>query len=852
MTSNPNLDILMEKIFDHEDVVNRIMETDDMFELYSLCQKIQKGYTFEEFLEFFEDLVYVCLDEAEDLKEELEKNTDKIKEVEEKQLSDVSGGVSGTQKLAASALASLMFATPAGAASPKSSGSASSNAGVHLGKGKSEDLPNWLNDDEDEKPQKKVSLGEKIKNGFNKFLDGVWNNKGKILLSSAALLGGGAYLASQSGKLSDNLKDYFENKDEIKRLKHKRNVLTSTDESINDKRTRKNKLDEEIKSLEDEKKSLEEEIESLEEKPQDDDGDDEREKEATLKRLEEKLKRLQAERYELDRDVEFWDANHEKKDMYDILSKSIKVKEGKGLFSRLTSDLSGVATLATIGGGVATAISALTKLVNKGASMASDVNNLRYYWTNSADTVAVIREQIKIKTQIEETKGYNSEEGRKKLRGAFDSMVRGQEGAKDQIMSFFTQFVSELEAGKIGASSSELPPPKVLVFNGPSGTGKTYMAKLLSAALTKVDPYIVTANDVLDASRASYGDMSYGFLYGNTKQGSSGKDGALSNMNMNTLASYLKATEGTVRVVVVDEWDKLYRKDNTGRFPETHALDETFRSIIDNRLKDHNGNYIDLTGAVFICTTNETTASLQGRIKVDEIGVLREVVVDEDGNPVLDGYGEAKTVKPIKDRTGTQTVVPHDGSLMARLSGSICYFDELKVEDYEDIARDALGDDRIIRNADDYIANGKPNKVSLRERLTHHGLGGIIISDKGYELISEYAAEMKNGARSIVGAGGTNTGSVSSNLSNAVSDYISRLENEGKSYHNLMLWAKPEIGRDSTGRKVVKFDIEAIRYDDYDNYDKCLEDCNKKEAEEVKNEQETVLGDEQPGSVTVG
>ncbi len=819
MTSNPNLDILMEKIFDHEDVVNRIMETDDMFELYSLCQKIQKGYTFEEFLEFFEDLVYVCLDEAEDLKEELEKNTDKIKEVKEKQLSDVSGGVSGTQKLAASALASLMFSTPAGAASPKSSGSASSNAGVHLGKGKSADLPNWLNDDEDEKHQKKVSLGEKIKNGFNKFLDGVWNNKGKIFLSSAALLGGGAYLASQSRKLSDNLKDYQKNKDDIKMLNHQLDVLTSPTNSAQEK------LDE-LKKL----------------KSKGELSADEKAKKEMLEKEESQLKD----------DSTLWSERRNSDDYLKLINSSIKAKKSGSFFGKITSGLSGMATLATIGGGVTSAIAALTKIVNKGASMASDVNNLRYYWTNGTETVAAVREQLKIKTQIEETKDYNSEEGRKNLRSAFDSMVRGQEGAKDQIMSFFTQFVSELEAGKIGASSSELPPPKVLVFNGPSGTGKTYMAKLLSAALTKVEPYIVTANDVLDASRVSYSDMSYVFLYGNTKQGSSGKDGALSNMNMNTLASYLKATEGTVRVVVVDEWDKLYRKDTTGRFPETHALDETFRSIIDNRLKDHNGNYIDLTGVVFICTTNETMASLQGRIKVDEIGVLREVVVDEDGNPVLDGYGEAKTVKPIKDRTGTQTVVPHDGSLMARLSGSICYFDELKVEDYEDIARDALGDERIIRNADDYVANGKPNKVSLRERLTHHGLGGIVISDKGYELISEYAAEMKNGARSIVGAGGTNTGSVSSNLSNAVSDYISRLENEGKSYHNLMLWAKPEIGRDSTGRKVVKFDIEAIRYDDYDNYDKCLEDCNKKESEEVKNEQETVLGDEQPGSVTVG
>ena len=817
MTSNPNLDILMEKIFDHEDVVNRIMETDDMFELYSLCQKIQKGYTFEEFLEFFEDLVYVCLDEAEDLKEELEKNTDKIKEVEEKQLSDVSGGVSGTQKLAASALASLMFATPAGAASPKSSGSASSNAGVHLGKGKSEDLPSWLKAAEDEKPKKKVSLGEKIRNGFNKFLDVVWDNKGKILLGSAALIGGGAYLASQSEKFSDNLKNRSENKAEIKKLEHQRDVLTSPTNSA------QKKLDELAELNSKTNRSKEEE---------------------------EKLKRLKEQKSQLQEDAALWDRRN--KDEPQLIKDSIEAKKQERFFSQVTNGLSGVSTVAALGGGVTTAINAITKFVGKVASTASDLNNLRYYWANGAETMSAIREQLRIRTQIEETKDYNSEEGRKKLRGAFDSMVRGQEGAKDQIMSFFTNFVNELRQKEIGSSGPDTLAPKVLVFNGPSGTGKTYMAKLLSAALTKIDPYIITASDVLDAS--SYG-VSYGFLYGKTKQGNGGKDSALSNMNVNTLESYLKATEGAVRVVIVDEWDKIYRRDTYGnRLPATHPLDETLRSIVDNKLKDQNGNVIDLTGTVFVFTTNETTASLKGRIIVDEHERFRQVEVDENGDPVLDYYGEEKTITPIKDRTGTQTLVPHDGSLMRRLnsSGSICYFDELKVEDYEDIARDALGDDRTIRNVNDYTAKGTPNKVSLKERLTHYGLGGIIISDKGYKLISEYAAEVKSGARSIVGAGGSNSGSVSGNLSAAVNEYISRLENAEKSYSNLMLWARPEIGRDSTGQKVVKFKIEALRYDDYDNYDKCLEDCNKKEAEEAKNEQETVPSDEQPRSATVG
>ena len=93
MNSNPNLSILMEKLFDREDVVDQIMKTDDMTELYELCQKVHGGYTFEEFIDFFESLVCICLDEAKDLKEFMENNADKIDKLSEKDLKNISGEV---------------------------------------------------------------------------------------------------------------------------------------------------------------------------------------------------------------------------------------------------------------------------------------------------------------------------------------------------------------------------------------------------------------------------------------------------------------------------------------------------------------------------------------------------------------------------------------------------------------------------------------------------------------------------------------------------------------------------------------------------------------------------------------
>lgn len=792
MTSNSNLELLMEKIFDHSDIVDKIMKTDDMFELYALCQKVQGGYTFEEFSEFFEDLVYMCLDEAEELKEAVEKNIDKIEEVGEKQLKDVAGGVSGAHKLTASVLASLMFTAPVGAVSSDDSGAALSGGGVQLRdatpeeQDRSEDIQKILRGIESEKPKEQVSRGKKFLNWMDKYLDGVWENKGKILLSSLAMLGGSAFLISQSGKISKNVEEYMKSRDDIKKKEHRIDVIEAEDpRSLQGYPTKK---DADNNDVPDDATAG-----TIQGDPN---GDD----------------------------YQVWkhyhtgqDADKTRNEAITGLDASIKRAKERGSFGNLKEGLFGLSALTTVAGGAAAALKEITGFVNKLAQTASDVNTLRYYYDNGMQTATAWRERINIELQKQETKKYDAEQEEERLRYVLANFIRGQEEAKEQVMSFFTQFVSEWKAGQMGAASSELPAPRVLIFNGPSGTGKTFMAKLLSAGITKVSPYIITANDILDASKSSYGDMSYAFLHGNTKQGNNSKDD-MSNMNMSSLSSFLKATEGTVRVVVVDEWDKLYKKDAQGNFPETHALDETFRSIVDDRLKDYEGHHIDLSGTVFICTTNETTASLQGRIKVDPYsGALMEALVDEHGDPITNDYGEQVYGPPVKDKTGTQTIVPHDGSLMARMSGSICYFNNLTLDDYEAIARDALGDERNIKNVEGYAVAGKPDKVSLVARLTHD-LDGIVISDSGYRLIADYASKMKNGARAVVGAGGTKIGSVAGNLSIAVNHYITYLKNTQKSYRNLTILAEPYETKDSTGRKTIKFNVKPLGYEGYDKY----------------------------------
>ena len=266
-------------------------------------------------------------------------------------------------------------------------------------------------------------------------------------------------------------------------------------------------------------------------------------------------------------------------------------------------------------------------------------------------------------TKKQDTKGYDADKAKERLNYTFENYFHGQSGVKDLIMTFLEQYTQDKKTG--------LPAPNLLIFNGPSGIGKTFMAKLLSAAITPIDPYVITGSDILKASNSEPTIAPHALFYGAhgiTKKYS----------DRDNLMSFLKATEGSVRVVIVDDWDRLYVKDTNENYPETHPLGETLRDILNNRLTDYTGAPVDLNGVVFIFTGNASTASIQGRIQVDpKTDKLVEAVVDENGYPVFDENGNQVYGEPKTNGQG-QTLVPHDRSLMGHLSGSICYFDDNK------------------------------------------------------------------------------------------------------------------------------------------------------------------------------
>ncbi len=195
-----------------------------------------------------------------------------------------------------------------------------------------------------------------------------------------------------------------------------------------------------------------------------------------------------------------------------------------------------------------------------------------------------------------------------------------------------------------------------------TGAGKRYMAEHLSKIFADVNPYITTAADIKRCAKNQYLGYADAFMHG---------IGVVSPDE--SLFRYLQNNEGKVKFVIIDNYHELFEKQEDGRYPEQHPLDEMFRDIVDNYLKDWYGNEVDLSGTIFICTTNETKASVQGKVRVSDYGELVEIKTDEKGYPVMDENGDYVYEKATTD--GSRTVIPHDASLMNKIS-NICYFDK--------------------------------------------------------------------------------------------------------------------------------------------------------------------------------
>lgn len=731
---NPNLQLLLQKMFDNEKALDRILLTNDMHELYIICLSIQEGYSFEEFSEFFDDLVSACTEEISVLDE-----------LKEEQLENVSGGVSNLNKLTATALASLtaFMSVPVYGLDNAGNKPVASAGSLVSSDGKVDDQELRPLDDTaaESKTDKKIGVGEKISKAFDKITDSIWNNKGKILAISGALVAAGGWLVYKNKKIGDAIDNRREYKKDIKnieeKLKEKKKDLSKVagDLSAYGKKTKQRKLQDNIN----------------------------------------KRQRL---------NYEIKDLETRKKDK----------GENTGIGGIVKTALPGalVTAASTIPAGAKWILEKLGKLHDP----IDTINKLNQAQKDLMERYLAIKAYVDKLNKEAKIDPYDADAGERKLDLALKDQVKGQEKAKMQVKNFFSAVRSHRGYDEKGVETAS--GAYVAVFNGPSGTGKTFTAQLLTACLTNVEPYIISAASLKaqkEKNTSPYYSPSYATLLMTSEQ----KDAkGEKNNGFYGLANYVQE-HPKQGVVIIDEYDKLFDKD-TGK---NHPLDEFMRTVMDNGIMDDGQTKVDVSGTVFILTTNETQASLEGRVENFD-GKLQEVTgVDKEGNKI---YGTPKT-----DPSGTQTLVAHDASLMKRFKGKICTFDALSKDDYIDIAKQYLGDDKK-KTLNDVQEEGGTAKATLCERL-YWGFDSVEIDDKSYEIVAEYASKQDSAVRSIVGTG-DGTGSVKGNYRAALTSKIREIRNKGGSVKKAKFKATAHIEQDSTGNDTVGFDIAFTGYAD--------------------------------------
>lgn len=257
--------------------------------------------------------------------------------------------------------------------------------------------------------------------------------------------------------------------------------------------------------------------------------------------------------------------------------------------------------------------------------------------------------------------------------------IKGQEKAKKQVKSIVYGILHRKNQAKLMGRKYEQG--DVMYFAGPSGVGKTLMAKGLAKykiLTTNSEPFYMSASEVDKESSESVVDQ----LFGNKYYGGYGGYGyGYDNQTRNVigrpknLVRYLN--ENPNGIVIVDEYDKMW----------SPALDEVFRTIVDKGTISVKGQTIDCSGITFILTSNESTSSL--------VGGNQDVTADKD----------------VDDGTGSRTQIKHDKSFINRLQP--VEFENLSSAEYAQIIEKEIKKDLVNYWADPDV---KELEVNLDEK----------------------------------------------------------------------------------------------------------------------------------------
>lgn len=721
MVQNRNLGLLLGKLFNDEQILERILLSNDMHELYVICLTIQDGYSYEEFVEFFNCLVSGCM---EDLKH--------INEMSPEELGNVSGGRGEFNKAASATLASFLALTSVSAhnkhAGMPSESDIQSPIAISANKDQDDEYDTVTEldghplrkkvvyteeeEDDEEESNKDESLGGFLSRKAKGVFEKIYNNKGKIFVGAAAL--------------TTLLIAGYKTKDKQWGFNHQEKLVTEIRElsGKNDK--------------------------------------------ASTDRVAE----LEAERN-----------SSLNKSVLSKIADLIPIKlfvGGSMLMSGVRGILNTIHSMTNWSGDFAKNITEVQKLVTKLAPswLINDQNTPDYEYEHNENLTAEQR-LANLDKDLE--------------------LLKGQKTAKKQIRKFLATIENARQRWEEGIWAKT--GANFLVFNGPSGTGKTFAASILAKNISTVKPYIITADEILRSIRD--GEAMWGRRPSITQVLLSAEhkneNGTVANFP-NSLGAYIDKY-GDKGIIFIDEFDKLVKNLTP---EEIRALEELFRTLMDSGIvKSQYGETHDFRGTTFVLTTNETNASLEGRIVQTPDGSFLELIKDEQGN--------IQYVTPKQDKTGTQTLIAHDPSFTQRLRGSICTFNSLSVEDFDEIVRYYLGDDNT-KTKEDVIEEGGTPRVTLAERVCWN-FHSVEISDESYRLIAEFAAKQPNAVRSIVGVG-SQAGSVAGNYREALVDKLTAIRAEDGEIENAKFEAIAHETIDASGNPTIEFDIKFLGYAD--------------------------------------
>ena len=143
----------------------------------------------------------------------------------------------------------------------------------------------------------------------------------------------------------------------------------------------------------------------------------------------------------------------------------------------------------------------------------------------------------------------------------------------------------------------------VLYLYGPSGVGKSFIAKRLPKALLSAgEPLILSSSDVNKEKKESVVDQLFNSVTQNSEK----------IIPTKPLIKYLKNNPGGV--LIFEEYDKIC----------TPALDEVIRGAIDQGIINIDGEKVDCSGTTFIFTSNEDDISMNGFDENSDLSLSKE------------------------------------------------------------------------------------------------------------------------------------------------------------------------------------------------------------------------------------